>query len=58
MIGQIVYKQDSKELESGYYEFNWLPNSISSGIYLFNVNMEAVESNNRFSKTIKMVYLK
>lgn len=51
-LGKIVSELVNGKLDAGSYEVNWSPQNISSGIYLYRIEME------EFADVKKMLYIK
>lgn len=61
-----IYDSLGKEIDSittgihqkGFYQKTWNASKFSSGVYLLKMNAKSLSSNNTFSQTMKMIYLK
>ncbi len=48
----------NKTQESGYYELNWQPKNLSSGIYIYVLQAKSLDSKNVTRLVKKMIYMK
>ena len=52
ITGELVYKRKNNFTFPGYYQYNWQPSNLSSGVYLYRLKTP------NFSDTKKMILLK
>jgi len=57
-LGRIVDNITNEIISAGYHEKSWNASQFSSGIYYLKMNAESVSSDKKFSKVLKMMYVK
>ncbi|MCX6150795.1 MAG: YCF48-related protein [Ignavibacteriales bacterium] len=58
VIGEQVAELVNEVQPAGYYRKQWIAENLSSGIYLLRIDAKAIASEERFVKTMKMIFLK
>lgn len=58
ILGQFVQKIFEGNLDTKYYEVEWSPRSMASGIYIVRFSAEGILSRKQYRSVKKMIYLK
>ncbi|MBL7996062.1 T9SS type A sorting domain-containing protein [bacterium] len=58
ILGQLVQVIFNGKMDAQYYEMDWRPLSVASGIYFVRVSAEGLASRKKFLSVRKMTYLK
>ena len=58
ILGQRIQKIIDGTLDARYYEIEWTPRSIASGVYFMRMSAEGLDSRTRFRSVKKVIYLK
>ncbi|MEJ2618021.1 MAG: T9SS type A sorting domain-containing protein, partial [Ignavibacteriaceae bacterium] len=58
MLGQKIEEFNEGVKAAGYYDLNWQPGNLSSGIYFYFIHAEGIDGKNNFTKTLKMLFMK
>ena len=56
LLGQNVYQQNRKDIDTGTYKMKFNGNGLSSGIYFYSLKVTE-ESGEVYNQTIKMLYI-
>ncbi|MFC2085346.1 T9SS type A sorting domain-containing protein, partial [Bacteroidota bacterium] len=58
LLGQQITRLTDRVLPAGYHSVVWEPFTLTSGMYILKIDAKSLSSDKKFSKSIKMIYLK
>ena len=58
VLGEEISEPVNNVQSVGTYNFSWNASNLASGFYFLTINAASLQSQNKFTKTIKMILLK